>query len=146
MAEERFWESSVFWALTVIVTVGLLVFWLATAALAGPTLKQVLKNYTSIGVREITAYHAVTRETDSTPDWGAGGRVAINGVPTGKWCAAPRSIPFGTKIIIPAISGDTVWTVRDRLARKYDHRIDLLIGLGSAGIGLRKAEVFVLEN
>jgi 3D (Asp-Asp-Asp) domain-containing protein len=36
--------------------------------------------------------------------------------------AAPRSIPFGTRIHIPGAG----WrTVQDRLSRRYDHRLDL---------------------
>ena len=36
--------------------------------------------------------------------------------------AAPRSIPFGTKLYIPSIG----WrTVEDRLAKKYDNRVDV---------------------
>jgi 3D (Asp-Asp-Asp) domain-containing protein len=36
--------------------------------------------------------------------------------------AAPRSIPFGTRIWVPGAG----WrTVQDRLSRRYDHRLDL---------------------
>jgi 3D (Asp-Asp-Asp) domain-containing protein len=36
--------------------------------------------------------------------------------------AAPRSIPFGTRIHIPGAG----WrTVQDRLSRRYDHRLDI---------------------
>jgi hypothetical protein len=99
----------------------------------------------SIGVKEITAYHAITAECDSAPDIGAGGRVAINGVPTGRWCAA-NFLPMGTRIMIPRLTGDIIWQVRDRTARKVGHRVDLLIPPGAAGIGLRRAEVFVVKG
>jgi hypothetical protein len=99
---------------------------------------------TSIGTREITSYNCVTAECDASPDHGAGGRVAFNGVPTGKWFAC-NWLPFGTKIVIPSISGKTVWTCRDRMARKCGHRIDLLYPIGKT-IGLRRAEVFVVSQ
>lgn len=144
MAEERFWQSSVFWALTLIVTVGLIVFWLAMAVSAGP-MRQNLSNYKSIGIKEITSYRCVTAECDAEPDIGAGGRVARNGVPTGHWFASNR-LPFGTKIVIPAITGGIVWTCRDRTAKKVSHRIDLLYPLDSPGIGLRRAEIWIVGS
>ena len=40
----------------------------------------------------------------------------------GTTIAAPRSIPFGTRIHIPGVG----WrTVQDRLSRRYDHRLDV---------------------
>jgi 3D (Asp-Asp-Asp) domain-containing protein len=40
----------------------------------------------------------------------------------GTTIAAPRSIPFGTRIWVPGAG----WrTVQDRLSRRYDHRLDL---------------------
>jgi 3D (Asp-Asp-Asp) domain-containing protein len=40
--------------------------------------------------------------------------------------AAPRSIPFGTRIHIPGAG----WrTVQDRLSRRYDHRLDIVFHL-----------------
>ena len=107
--------------------------------------------YEPVGIVKITNFHAVTPECDSTPDIGAGGRVAINGVPTGPWFASWR-FPFGTKIIIPSISGDKVWICRDRTAkyvwrksRKYfiGDRIDLLYPIGqNIKGGLIRAEVY----
>jgi hypothetical protein len=98
-----------------------------------------------LGAIECTAYRAVQAECDSEPDIGAGGRVAINGVPTGKWFAC-NFLPFGTKIVIPGISGDTVWTCRDRMNKRLPHRIDLLIHKDSIGLGVRKAEVFIVAK
>lgn len=62
----------------------------------------------------VTAYLATSRLT------------ANNHIPrTGYTIAAPRSIPFGTRIYIPSIG----WRiVEDRTARKYDGRIDIFMG------------------
>lgn len=47
----------------------------------------------------------------------ADGHTPVEGVT----CAASRSIPFGTKLLIDG----HVYTVQDRLAAKYDSRIDI---------------------
>ncbi|MFA6972909.1 MAG: hypothetical protein WC208_16115, partial [Gallionella sp.] len=54
-------------------------------------------------------------------------------------------LPFNTKIVIPKLTGDTVWTNKDRTAKKCGHRIDLLLPIGKT-IGLRREEVFVVES
>jgi len=97
----------------------------------------------SIGVREITSFHAVRAECDNEPDIGAHGRVAINGAPTGKW-AACNFLPFHTRLKIPKVSGNMIWTVIDRTAPKCGHRVDLLYPIGSSlKGGLVKVEVFI---
>jgi 3D (Asp-Asp-Asp) domain-containing protein len=48
----------------------------------------------------------------------ASGKKAVEGITI----AASRSIPFGTKINIPGLG---VRVVQDRLAKKYDDRIDV---------------------
>lgn len=103
---------------------------------------ETIKVYVPLGVKVCTTFHAITAECDSTPDIGAGGRVAVGGNPTGNW-AASNELPFGTKLVIPAISGKTIWTVRDRLNAKYPHRVDLLMPLKVKGFGLKRAEVFI---
>ena len=97
----------------------------------------------SLGVREITSYNAVTKECDSSPDFGAYGRVAVAGNPTGFWCAC-NWLPKGTKIKIPKLTGEIVWTVKDKMNKRVGHRIDLLFPLGKT-IGLRKAEVLKVK-
>jgi hypothetical protein len=97
-----------------------------------------------LGIREVTVFHAVTGECDDDPDIGAGGRVAIAGKPTGHWFAC-NWLSFGTRIIIPAITGNVVWTCRDRTARKCRWRIDLLYPLNRPGFGLRRETVFRIK-
>jgi len=108
----------------------------------------------SIGVYPITSYKAVKEECDDTPDEGAFGRVARKGVPTDKWFANVR-LPKGTKIMIPSISGDTIWTLKDRMPRYVirngkkvylEDRIDLLIHKNSVHMGKRNAEVFIVKE
>ena len=118
--------------------------------------KQPKKIYISMGTREITSYKAITAECDSTPDIGANGRVAYDGVPIGNF-GAVNWLPFGTKFVVPKISGDKVWIVKDRMAnlvwskklKKWvfiGHRIDLLLHKNARSIGCVKAEVFIVKN
>ena len=145
IALNKHWPSSdpvyrlnVVTTLSVVFIVLLTIFWLAH-----PHQRRLV--YIPLGTKVITAYHAVTAECDSTPDIGAGGRVAINGVPTGKW-AACNFLPFGTKLVIPAVSGNTVWTVRDRMNSRFPHRVDLLIRPGAAFVQMRKTPVFIVAE
>lgn len=93
----------------------------------------------------ITAYNSVPWQTDSTPCISADGSNICELKKIGEEsCAA--ALPFGTKINIP---GFGVCTVRDRLAPKFSHRIDLYFG-GADKIqdakqwGKRSVEVAVL--
>jgi len=101
----------------------------------------------NIGKYRVTTYHAVPAETDASPDFGAGGRVAINGVPTGYWFAN-NQMDFGTQIIIPDISPTIVWTCRDRLNSRYNNVaiIDLLVKKNSKIGGLKRATVYMLKH
>ena len=42
----------------------------------------------------------------------------------GRTIAAPRRIPFGTKVILP---NGKILTVEDRLAKRFDHRFDVFL-------------------
>lgn len=104
-----------------------------------------IKTYAPIGNHIITAYQAVEGQCDSEPDIGAGGRVANKGVPTGRWFAS-NTLPFGTKIVIPDISGNMVWTCRDRMNKRYcGCHIDLLVSKESVIFGKRMAKVFIVS-
>lgn len=72
----------------------------------------------------VTAYNSVPWQTDSTPCISADGSNICQLREQGEQsCAA--ALPFGTKIHVP---GFGVCTVRDRLATKYSHRVDLYFG------------------
>lgn len=153
MKAESLWSSLVFWSITLIISIAMLIFWLSLACRAAPIWvnahDQIEKNrsgshWRSLGEREITSFNAVWEQCDAEPDIGAGGRVAIKGKPTGRWFAC-NWLAFGTKIMIPAITGDLIWTCRDRTAKKVGHRIDLLMPIGKT-IGLRHAEVLIWQE
>jgi len=60
----------------------------------------------------ITAYSSTPEETDSTPFITAANTVVKDGL------IANNLLPFGTKIRIPELYGDKVFTVEDRMSSK----------------------------
>lgn len=67
----------------------------------------------------ITAYSSTPNQTDSTPFTTADGATVHDGV------VATNLLPFGTKIKIPALFGDKVFTVEDRTALRIKNTIDI---------------------
>jgi len=68
----------------------------------------------------ITAYSSTIGETDDTPDITALGTHVRDGI------IANNSLPFGTKIRIPELYGDKVFTVEDRMSwKKGDYHFDI---------------------
>lgn len=78
-----------------------------------------LADSASVSSYEVTAYCACVK---CCGKWSGGptasGRLPVEGVTI----AAPRAIPFGTWLNIEGVG---LRRVDDRLARKYDHRIDV---------------------
>lgn len=70
-----------------------------------------------------TAYSPRPQETDSTPFITATGTRVRDGI------IAANFLPFGTLIRIPELFGDKIFTVEDRMNRRYTHayphRIDI---------------------
>lgn len=65
----------------------------------------------------VSAYTASVDETDDTPCHTANGDNICD--PNKGLTAAMNGMPFGTKIQIPAL-GDKVFTINDRMNRRYD--------------------------
>jgi hypothetical protein len=102
------------------------------------------KVYVPLGIKTITCYQCVKSQTDSSPDVGAYGKIADHGKPLGRFFAN-NTLPKGTKIIIPSISGSTVWTLMDKMNKRYSgDYIDLLISKNAVSLGCRKAEIFIV--
>ncbi len=79
------------------------------------------KPFASVEVRKlkITAYSSSPDETDDTPNITAMGSETRNGV------IAANFLPFGTQVRIPKLFGDTVFTVEDRMHRRFQDRLDV---------------------
>ena len=68
----------------------------------------------------LTAYSSTVEETDSTPFLTANGTYVHDGV------VANNMLPFGTKFKIPAIYGDKIFSVEDRMnLRVENHHFDI---------------------
>ena len=91
----------------------------------------------------VTAYSSTPDQTDDTPFITASGkRVAENIV-------ANNMLPFGTKIKIPALYGDKIFIIGDRMNKRYDSdHLDLWMPTRDLALkfGVKKAEIQILEN
>ncbi len=63
-----------------------------------------------------TAYSSEPSQTDSTPFDTANGTRVHDGI------AAANFLPFGTQFKIPAVYGDKIFTVEDRMNAKYNNQ------------------------
>lgn len=68
----------------------------------------------------VTAYSSTEDQTDSTPFDTASGKKVRDGI------IANNMLPFGTKVRIPQLYGDKIFTVEDRMhSRKGKYHIDI---------------------
>lgn len=88
----------------------------------------------------ITAYSSRIEETDSTPFTTASGTHVRDGVVAANW------LPIGTKIKIPALFGDKIFVVEDRMAPKNAHKLDIWFKTTEAALrfGVKRAKVEIL--
>ncbi len=70
-------------------------------------------------VVHVTGYSSTIDQTDDTPFIAANGTRVHDGV------VAANFLPFGTKIKIPEVYGDKVFTVEDRMNKRYKDRVDI---------------------
>ena len=92
--------------------------------------------------RVITAYSSTRDQTDSTPFVTAAGTRVRDGV------MAANFLAFGTKARIPALFGDKVFTVEDRMNARYPNRVDIWFAsrAEARAFGARAAEIEILPN
>ncbi len=90
----------------------------------------------------ITAYASVPEETDSTPFITASNKHVKDGF------IAANFLPFGTKVKIPNLFGDKVFTVEDRMSRDKTNFVDIWMPTVSAAkdFGIHKASIVVLGD
>ncbi len=88
----------------------------------------------------LTAYSSTVDQTDDTPFIAASGKRVYDGM------IATNFLPFGTKVKIPELFGDKVFTVDDRMNRRYTERVDIWFSERSDAIrfGIRTAEIVIL--
>ncbi|MEK7473981.1 MAG: hypothetical protein AAB668_04675 [Patescibacteria group bacterium] len=66
-----------------------------------------------------TSYTSRAQETDADPFVTADGSDVRDGI------VATNVLPFGTKVRIPTVFGDRIFTVHDRMNARYSYRIDV---------------------
>ncbi len=88
----------------------------------------------------VTAYSSDVEQTDSTPFITASGTYVRHGVVAANW------LPIGTKVRIPALFGDQVFIVEDRMHSRHTNRLDVWFPTRAEAVhfGLRRAEVEIL--
>lgn len=87
----------------------------------------------------ITAYTSTPGQTDDTPFIAASGKRVHDGM------IAANGLPFGTKIKIPAVYGDKIFIVEDRMNSRYGYgRFDVWLDTTRAEarkFGVKRVEV-----
>jgi 3D (Asp-Asp-Asp) domain-containing protein len=91
---------------------------------------------------KVTAYASVPEETSDHPFITASGEHVADGI------VAANFLPFGTQIQIPALFGDKIFTVEDRMNQMFNSRIDIWMPSVDAAVdfGIHNTEVVVLGN
>ncbi|MCR4284041.1 MAG: 3D domain-containing protein [Parcubacteria group bacterium] len=86
------------------------------------------------GEAEVTAYSSTPDQTDNDPFIMASGKHVYDGA------IAANFLPFGTKVRFPEIYGDKIFTVEDRMHRRFSERMDIWMETR------REAEVFGIKK
>ncbi len=89
----------------------------------------------------LTAYSSTPDQTDDSPFITASNTHVRDGI------VAANFLNFGTRIKIPSIFGDKIFTVEDRMARKNNGKIDIWFPARHLAkrFGIQEAEVEILD-
>lgn len=90
----------------------------------------------------ITAYSSTPDQTDSTPFVTASGHLVEDGI------VACNFLEFNTKIKLPELYGEKIFTVKDRMAKKNSHKIDIWFPTTeeAKNFGVKKTIVEIIES
>jgi 3D (Asp-Asp-Asp) domain-containing protein len=97
-------------------------------------------------VVKVTAYNSDPRQTDDSPCITAS-NYNVCAANTENIVAA-NFVPLGTKMKIPALFGDRVFSVEDRTAKKYGDRVDVWRKhyADARAQGIRQVEIVILQD
>jgi 3D (Asp-Asp-Asp) domain-containing protein len=89
----------------------------------------------------MTAYTSRPEETDDTPFITADGSHVRDGI------VACNFLPFGTKVRVPALFGDKVFEVHDRMNKRFSYKMDFWMeGYHEAiQFGIRRADIEIVK-
>ena len=119
----------------------------ALAAVKTPTIKETAvtaKTQLETGVKKmkltITAYSSTPDQTYDTPFTTAANTTVRDGI------VATNILPLHTKVKIPALFGEKVFVVEDRMNRRYQTRMDIWFAdrATATKFGKKYAEIVVL--
>lgn len=117
-----------------------------------------LNEYESVGIEvDVTMYHPVTRQTDSTPNILADGtRIRVQRASEYKFIAVSRNLlkrfggflDYGDFVLLKGTRGekDGVYQVRDTMHKRWVNRIDVLESPGKAPYKFTDAEIYKLSD
>ena len=90
----------------------------------------------------VTAYSSTPEETDDTPF------ITANGTHVKQGIVAANFLPFGTKVRIPSVYGDRIFTVEDRMHPRKIYQIDIWFADSQAAsdFGAKYTEIEVLGS
>ncbi|OGG42840.1 hypothetical protein A3G50_00530 [Candidatus Jorgensenbacteria bacterium RIFCSPLOWO2_12_FULL_42_11] len=90
----------------------------------------------------ITAYSSTPDQTDSTPFITASGSYVEDGI------VAANFLAFDTKIRLPELYGEKIFTVKDRMAKKNSHKIDIWFPARAEAeqFGVKKTRVEIIGS
>ncbi|MDD4062654.1 MAG: 3D domain-containing protein [Candidatus Pacebacteria bacterium] len=90
----------------------------------------------------ITGYSSTIDQTNSEPFITASGEWVRDGI------VAANFLPFGSKIRIPQLFGDKIFTVQDRMNSRYTDRVDIWFSSRqqARNFGLKYATIEILEE
>lgn len=90
----------------------------------------------------VTAYTSDPDQTSDHPLITASGGMVRDGE------VAANFLPFGTKIKIPALFGDKIFTVEDRTNQRFSDRVDIWMPSTAQAVifGIQHAEIVILDQ
>lgn len=99
----------------------------------------VVRTYENV---PFSAYTSRPEETDDTPFITADGSHVADGI------IAANFLKFGTKVRIPALFGDKIFEVHDRMNKRYPYKIDIWMENYSDAIkfGVRHADIEIVTD
>jgi len=127
-------------------------------AISAETLQIRLNDYESIGIEvDVTMYHPVSYQTDSTPNILADGtQIRVSRASEYKFIAVSRNLlkrwggwlDYGDFVLLKGTKGhkDGVYQVRDTMNKRFVNRIDVLESPGKAPYKYANAEIYKLSD
>lgn len=112
------------------------------ASLAAPGAIKAEGAVPAILFMKITAYSSTPDQTDSTPFITADGLRVRDGI------VATNLLPFGTQIEVPALFGNKIFTVEDRMSPRIKNTVDIWMSTRGAALyfGAHYANVLIFPG